>query len=91
MQTVFKYPVPLKDDFTVLLPKAAQVLTVQTQKNGAFTDPYIWVLLDNSQEKVERKFRLVGTGESVEEYLNKYVGTFQLREGSEVYHLFELR
>ena len=57
-KTIYKYPVVLDDIFVLNLPKNAQILTVQTQ----YEKPYLWVLLDPNAPKVERAFRLAGTG-----------------------------
>ncbi|GAI73874.1 unnamed protein product [marine sediment metagenome] len=32
MLTIFKYPIPAEDHFTLELPKDAKILTIQTQR-----------------------------------------------------------
>lgn len=85
MKTIYKYPVPLTDDFTLDLPKGAKVLTVQMQHG----EPQLWVLVDPENYTVKRSFRLVGTGHSVPTVGIWYINTFQLDNGSVVFHLFE--
>jgi len=85
MQVIWKERVPYEAQFTLQMPRAARVLSVQMQ-NG---DPYLWFLIpDTSADKVERKFYQYGTGEQVEEIKGKYIGTFQV-ENYFVFHLFE--
>jgi hypothetical protein len=88
MKTVWKYPVTIGDEFTLEMPLAAKVLTVQVQ-HGA---PYLWALVDpaNVDAMRTRRFRLAGTGHPIEDTDGlKYVGTFQMFGGSLVWHVFE--
>jgi len=85
MKTIYKYPVSLTDEFILDLPKDAKILTVQMQHGK----PQLWVLVDPENYTVERKFRLAGTGHSVPTGAIWYINTFQLDNGSLVFHLFE--
>lgn len=94
MRTIWKHSVPVdsplvgvKGDFSLALPAGAVVLCVQTQGG----EPYVWAECDPEQPKVERKFRLVGTGHPMPEPVSalRYIGTFQLHEGHFVGHLYE--
>lgn len=85
--TVYKYPIPIDDDFALNLPKDARVLTVQTQKG----EPFIWVLINPHATQTPRKFILAGIGHPIHRPdLLKYIGSFQLPQGSLVFHLFEV-
>ena len=84
MKKVYKYMIVVDDINDVLIPKGAQILTVQTQ-NGT---PFIWALVDTEAATTHRYLRLVGTGFPLPD-LGKYVGTFQQYNGSLVYHLFD--
>ena len=86
--TVYKYPVPLEDEFTLDLPMAAKILTFQTQSNV----PCVWALVDPDARPAERQFRLAGTGHPINEAERDlvYVGTVQLHGGALVFHLFEV-
>lgn len=96
MKVVFKYRVELKDEFEVPLPVNAQVLCVQVQRG----EPFIWVLQSSVRRSaeenfatVQRRFRLAGTGHQIAPFSDardwRHVGTFQLRDGALVFHLFE--
>jgi len=87
MQVVFKYPIEITDTFSLMLPKNAQLLSVQFQHDTLC----LWVLVNRSQPEEERRFRLAGTGHPIlqsEEQL-KFIGTCQL-SASFVVHLFEI-
>jgi hypothetical protein len=79
-KVIYKYEV----DTIVVMPDKAEILTVQLQ-NGS---PWIWALVDTSEELVERNFNIVGTGWELEEFNHKYITTFQ--NGSYVWHVFEI-
>jgi len=83
---VYKYPVEQNNEIVIEIPQYAEILTIQTQ----YGKPYIWALIDTRMPRVARRFILAGTGHPIQ---NKdeltYIGTFQLEEGSLVFHLFE--
>lgn len=86
MRTVFKYPVPITDTFTLRLPDEAEVLSVAVQSGSV----YLWALLDPSQATEPRRFRLAGTGHPITEELLIFIGTVLLHDGALVFHLFEV-
>ena len=84
---IWKYA--LSDFSTNLqIPKGAEILTVQIQNHV----PCMWILVDPEEELEERQFEAFGTGFTIT-YSNrityKYIATYQLAEGSLVFHLFE--
>lgn len=84
--TVYKYPIPLIDVFTLTLPVGAEILHVATQHG----DPMLWCRVDETGETETRQFALVGTGHPApgpDEA--RHVGTFLTWEGTYVWHLFE--
>ena len=89
IKRVYKYPLRVDDETWVTMHAGATVLTVQEQ-NG---EPFVWALVDSSSDgklMVTRRFRLAGTGHPIAWQDNLvYRGTFQLRGGSLVFHLFE--
>ena len=87
MKTVWKFPIDTpRDIFSMVMPKGAETLTVQTQGSR----PCIWALVDPMKEDEERHFEIHGTGHSIYPVNNlKYINTFQMEEGSLVFHLFE--
>ena len=86
MKTIYKYEVPIEDEFYIGIPLGADILCIQSQNNKAF----IWVLIDTELKKVSRGFIMVGTGHKIDADISRYVGTFQIFNSSFVGHLFEL-
>lgn len=90
MLTIYKWAIPIKDYFTLELPKNAKILTIQTQRGT----PQLWAMVDSETEKETRHFRLSGTGHPLgNDYLRiiNYIGTFQIENGALVFHLFEVK
>ena len=58
MMTIWKFPLPIADRFTLRMPEGAQVLCVQAQRNA----PCLWALCDPSALTEDRAFLLAGTG-----------------------------
>ena len=88
MDKIYKYAFEVAGQFPLILPIRAEILTVQVQKGR----PVIWAIVDTAEEKTEeREFRIIGTGHDISDNLKtlKYIGTFQLKEGSFIGHLFE--
>ena len=81
---VWKFPFPIMDDLEFQMPVGAKVLTVDMQ--GA--NPAMWVLCDPTAKLETRRFRVAGTGHNID-YPVSYIGTFQMRGGALVFHLFE--
>ena len=86
MKTIWKFILPPIDDvLSISMPIGAQVLTVQTQQGH----PCIWALVEPNNPKEDRRFALAGTGHSIEfSEAMDYIGTFQIRQGTLVFHLF---
>lgn len=82
---IFKYPFEVTDYQTITMPKEAEILCVQVQ-NGV---PCIWALVDTLSMPVDRYFSVYGTGHPVYNDASEYIGTFQINDGSLVFHLFE--
>ncbi len=90
MKSVYKYPLPMdEDDFTIFLPKGAEVLTIQIQGET----PCLWALVDPYAKQESRSFHIAGTGHPIHSPANgwewKFIDTFQLRGGGLVFHVFE--
>jgi hypothetical protein len=86
MKTIYKYAIKVDDTQTIRMPKGAQILSVQCQEE----QPCIWAVIDTECSNGYRQFGLVGTGHPCERLEGgKYVGTFQLRQGALVFHLFD--
>ena len=84
--TIWKFPVPEEDSFAIQMPYGAGILCVQTQGDR----PFVWAEVDPERETEGRTFRLFGTGHPQEvDGMLDYVGTFQVRGGALVFHLYE--
>ena len=70
---IWKYQIPIADDFRLKMPDGARILTVQIQEGG----PCIWAVEDPEAVPRIYHFRIVGTGHefSTEGWI--YIGTFQ--------------
>lgn len=90
MITVYKYPIPVTDEFRIELPADYRILSAQAQKN----EPFLWALVDTETKPISVPFVLKGTGhpfteDQAEAYCDlEHVSSFQLYEGAIVFHLF---
>ncbi len=86
-KTVYKFAVPMRDNFIVRMPREAKVLHVQEQ-NGELQ---MWAMVNAEELTVARAFALRGTGhECGGLQAAQHVGTATLHGGSLVFHLFDL-
>lgn len=85
MKRIFKYAVPLLDDFSLDMPKDAKVLSLQKQRGST----QLWALVNDDSPVEKRQFRIFGTGQPIDpdEVLN-FIDTFQVHDL--VFHLFEV-
>jgi len=83
-RVIWKYTFGVTDKFTIIMPFGTKILYVDTQRDV----PCMWVEVKLSQIATERKFKLFGTGHEVDGELT-YLGSFQLRNGDLVFHLYE--
>lgn len=90
MKTIYKYQLMMADKQCIDMPVGAQVLCVQTQ-NG---DPCIWAVVDDQAPKHPVTFFIRGTGHDLGEIATAfqvtYLGTFQLDQGTLVFHVWRL-
>ena len=87
--TIWKYKIPLTDEFSLDMPGDPQMLTVQVQPQQGIM---LWALVDPRRSNQTRHFRLAGTGHPIdyEPHDLRFVGSFQLEEGALIFHLFEV-
>ena len=85
---IWKYVLDADNKTTFNMPEKAEILTVQSQNETAC----IWALVNPLNNKEERIFEVVATGEPFEHKATEqtYIGTFQLYYGTLVFHLFEI-
>jgi len=93
MKTIWKFPIPIEDEFILEMPERAKVLTVQTQENPALANldvGCLWAIVNPEAPKLKYKFRVFGTGNPFpdDHALMEYIGTFQMQAGRLVWHLF---
>lgn len=82
--TIWKYPLR-SDTCGMRLPIDAEILCVQTQNE----EPFLWVMLDKDKPLIYRKVMVYETGHNIPDTPQQYIGTFQLHNGSLVFHVFE--
>ncbi len=85
MVRIYKYSIPIQDDFTLEIPESAQVLSVDVVDN----QPRLWILVDPHEDFTTRRFVTVPTGEEFNGEGN-FIGTYLLSGGALVFHLFEV-
>ena len=86
MKVVFKYELPMKPLFELVLPDGAEILTFKEQ-NKEF---YIWCLVDTGRKTGIRHFEMSGTGEPITKEIIRYIGTIVTDNDERVFHLFEV-
>lgn len=83
---IFKYPVLVADEFSLVVPKDSVVLSVAVQ----YGEPVLWALVDEEAASTEvRQFHVIGTGNPIFRQVGRFIGTFQLMGGNFIGHLFE--
>ena len=75
MNKIFKFP--LEPEMTLALPKEGAILSIQMEDSR----PYMYILFNPEQERVERKFVTYETGQDVPDAPGLYIGTFQIVNG----------
>ena len=81
---VFKYQMPIQDAVELEMPKGAEILRIDVQREVLC----MWALVQTDAPKVTRRFRIYGTGHDVDER-GVFRGTFFHRNGALVFHVFE--
>lgn len=82
--TVWKYILEVTDEQWLELPRGYRFLSVDVQ-NGV---PCLWVQVDSEAVKDSILVVTVGTGEPMRKDDMKFLGTYQLYNGSFVGHVF---
>jgi len=98
MKTIWKFPLEgTYREYCIWMPTDAKILCVQCQPytssfGNTYEKPTLWVLVDqdSSRGNIERKFRLITTGEGFDDSELQYIGTFQTDKGAFVGHIFEV-
>lgn len=84
--TIWKYPLPIQDEFTIRMKAGAVPLSVQIQ-NG---EPTLWAAVNSQAEDEQHRFSIRGTGHPLDiARHDSFIGTFQLERIGLVFHLFD--
>jgi hypothetical protein len=82
MKSIFKYPLALMTTQRIMLPRDANILTVQLQ-DGTIC---LWAEVIPENPPVSCSIKLVGTGIAEVEPNDSYIGTVQ--QGPFVWHVY---
>ena len=87
MKKIFKYPLEIIDTQFIELPLGAEILTVQIQGDQLC----LWAMVNTlpGAIKKNRRIEIIGTGYPVPVGELKYISTFQIMDGSLIFHVFE--
>lgn len=85
MKVIYKYPLVVAGEQQVEMPKGAQLLTVQVQRE-VFC---VWAIVDTDAEKEQRTISIIGTGHPLADAASlDYLGSAQLSDAL-IFHVFE--
>lgn len=86
MYTIWKYELQVTDEQKILMPANAKILSIQVQDGK----PFVWALIYPNNDNEERTFFTYGTGNPIKLFgqENYFLGTYQLRDGRLVFHVF---
>ena len=86
MKTIWKYTLETADEQMIDVPIGAKILCVQSQHD----QPRLWIEVNSEEtEKEVRTIYTYGTGHKISNDTGSYIGTYQLRQGTLVFHCFE--
>lgn len=83
MATIYKYPLKNEVLQTIKMPKGAQILHVDLQRD----DICLWALVDTTAEMEPRIIECFGTGFHIDNFPRKHIAT--VKDGYFVWHYFE--
>ena len=84
---IWKWTLEVTDRQQLLIPEGAKLLTVQIQHGM----PQLWALVDENAPIIHRTIAIYGTGNPLPDGdPGQYVGTYQIRGGALVFHVFDL-
>lgn len=85
MKTVWKFAIVESDLVELQVPEDAQLIHVDNQ--GPLQG-CLWFLVDDAKPRVTRRYTVRGTGHDCSN-VGPHVGSYQLRAGTYVFHVFE--
>lgn len=87
-KTIWKFEIKATDKQHIKMPKGAEILYIDNQYEVA----NLWALVDPKEEMEERTFEVFGTGHEIYYDMGvdrNHIGSFQLNQGTLVFHVFE--
>ena len=84
MSTIWKIPLAITDVQVVRVPQKSVVLAVHIQQGV----PCMWIACDPDFPLEDLTVYTHGTGHTVNENVEVYVGTYQILGGDLVFHVF---
>ena len=82
---IFKWTLQIEGWQEIEMPIGAQILVMQIQKEN----PQLWALVDEKNATEKRLFITCGTGQEMPGDVVDYIGSYQIKNGSLVFHVFE--
>ncbi|MDB5848238.1 MAG: RDJLphi1 gp43 [Rhodoferax sp.] len=82
---IWKFPVQVADEQTVMIPGGARILTVAVQAGTVC----LWAEVCPGHSKRPRTLRIYGTGHPMPGNPGIYISTFMLQDGALVFHAYE--
>lgn len=87
MSTIWKYELPIQDQFTLDIPNAARILHAELIDQK----PTIWVLVDPVENLLRWHFIGIGTGHSLPADPGDHISSFAMHKGQFAYHVFYIK
>lgn len=82
---IFKYPLLITDEQTIMMPENALIISVATQ----YGEVCVWALVSPEMPRKPVVVRVIGTGHEMPSMRGmKFVGSIMMHEGSLVWHIF---
>ena len=88
MKTIWKFELETIGNQNIEMPIGAEILTIQAQSE----EPCLWALVNPEAKKELRIFEIFGTGHPIRYdtgITRNFIGTYQLKDGGLVFHVFE--
>jgi hypothetical protein len=86
-RAIWKFSLPVRAEPTAIpMPIGAEIVSVQPQRDHFC----FWAIVDSSQDREERRFIWIATGQTFNADAMRYHGTVQTANGVRVFHLFEV-
>jgi hypothetical protein len=85
MSIVWKYSIPMQDEFDIEMPIGARPLYFGVQ----YGKMCLWALVEPGRGRENVSFTLKGTGDQLTGFHTVHIGSVMLNNGEFVFHLFQ--